>query len=106
MANFSEQTEARVKIQRRGGGKDALNQPLTDDWDDVASVWAWIVPLTGIETIKADVPTSTIRASIRIRYRDGIDAGMRVLHGATVYEIQAVLVAKRHVDLVCETSNA
>lgn len=94
-----------VKIQQLTQIKDEIGQIIGTDWADVATVWANIRHLSGTEAIKADAPTSTVRASIRIRYRAGIDAGMRVLHGSTAYDIQAVLpdeIGRRHIDLVCE----
>lgn len=94
-----------VTIQRLTQIKDGIGQIIGTDWTDVATVWANIRHLSGTEAIKADAPTSTVRASIRIRYRAGVDAGMRVLHGSTAYDIQAVLpdeIGRRHIDLVCE----
>lgn len=87
--------------------QDSAGQPLTT-WVKVADVWADIRHKSGLETIKADAETSIVKASIRIRYRTGIDAGMRVLHGSRVYDIKAVLpdvATRQHVDLVCEVIN-
>ena len=45
------------------------------------------------------------KVSIRIRYRTDLHAGMRVVHGATVYNIKAALPdfeRQVHTDLVCE----
>lgn len=94
----------KVKIQQQTTDQDAAGQPL-DTWSDVANVWGNIRFLNGVETLKAGAPTSTAKASIRIRYRTGINAGMRVLHGATAYNITAVLpdmAKKEYVDLACE----
>lgn len=93
----------RVTIKRRAVGRDAIGQPV-ETWEDVATVWANIRHLSGAESIKADQDVSVVRASIRIRYRAGLDAGMRVHHGATVYEVKAVLPdeqRREHVDLSC-----
>lgn len=95
----------RVTIQRRGTGADEIGQPV-DAWVDVATVWANVRHAGGLEAIKAGANVSTVRASIRIRWRAGIDNGMRVTHGATVYDIKAVLpdeIGREYVDLVCET---
>ena len=76
----------------------ALQQPATDK-DEAGQ------PIPGWEAIKAGAPVSTIQASIRVRYRAGITAGMRVTHGGTIYNITAVLpdVARREfLDLICE----
>lgn len=72
---------------------------------EVARVWATIRHPSGSQAIKADAVTETVRASIRIRYRRDITAGMRATHGATVYAIHAVLHDEVHrgfSDLVCE----
>ena len=95
----------RISIERRTSAQDEWQQPIPDAWAPVASVWANVRHLRGAEAIRADAVTSSVRASIRIRWRTGIDAGMRVKVGAAVYEITAVLpeMARReHVDLVCE----
>lgn len=93
-----------VIIQSRSAGQDATGQPLTT-WADVATVWAHIRHPGGLEAIKADAVVSVVQASVRIRYRAGLTAGMRLLHGATVYEISAVLpdeAGRQWTDLVCQ----
>lgn len=96
-----------VTIQHLTSDQDEIGQPVTT-WADVATVWADIRHISGIEAVKADATASTVRASIRIRYRTDVNAGMRVLHGSTVYNITAVLpdvAKKQYVDLVCEVIN-
>jgi SPP1 family predicted phage head-tail adaptor len=93
-----------VKLQRRTAGRDALGQPLTT-WTDVATVYADIRYLRGLEAIKAGAESSVTQASIRIRWRTDVTPDMRVLYGSTAYQIKAVLpdMAKRaHVDLAVE----
>ena len=104
---YAQQLRSKIVIQSLTSTRDEIGQ-IISEWQDVATVWANIRHLSGTEAIKADAPTSTVRASIRIRYRAGIDAGMRVLHGSTAYDIQAVLpdeIGRRHIDLVCEVVN-
>lgn len=95
----------RVTIQSRQAGQDAIGQPLTT-WQTAATVWASIRHTSGMEAIKSGADVSVVKASIRIRYRTGIDAGMRVTHGTTVYDIKAVLPDGRRefLDLVCESA--
>jgi SPP1 family predicted phage head-tail adaptor len=96
--------DSRVTIQAPGTTTDALGQPIPS-WTDVALVWASIRHLSGVEAIKADATVSTVKASIRIRYRTGMNAGMRVVHGAQVYSIEAVMPdvgGREFVDLVAE----
>jgi SPP1 family predicted phage head-tail adaptor len=102
--NLATQLRHKVTIQQRTAGFDALGQPL-DTWVDVASPWADIRNLNGLETIKGGAESSLVRASIRIRYRTDLNAGMRIVHGATTYNITAILldeVGKIHMDLTCE----
>ena len=94
----------RITIQQLASGQDALGQ-MVQTWTDVALVWANIRYANGSETIKADAETSVAKASIRIRYRTGLNAGMRVLYGTTVFNVLAVLpdeAKHQHVDLACE----
>ena len=94
----------RVTIQRRteaptGTGGTAIT------WPDVATVWANIRYLSGIETVRADFPVSVAKASIRIRRRTDVDETCRVLHGEKVFDIKAVLfdeTGREYVDLACE----
>lgn len=95
---------SRIVIEQRVATQDAVGQPA-ETWSTVATVWAHIRILNGMEAIKADAETSITKASIRIRKRSGIDAGMRVSHAGAIYNIEAVLPdeeRREHLDLVCE----
>lgn len=99
--------DQRVTLQQRQSGVDAIGQPV-QGWSAVATVWADVRHVSGLEAVKADAAAAMTRASIRIRWRAGVDAGMRVVHGSTAYEIRAVLGDRRagRLDLVCEAINA
>lgn len=95
----------RIAIQQRLGTENELGERVSG-WRNVATVWASIIQKSGIETVRSEMELSVVSASIRIRYRNDVSAGMRVLDGSTVYDIQAVLldnVTKKYVDLVCQT---
>lgn len=96
----------RVTIQELGG-RDDYGQPLPDGWVDVATrLRANIRTLTGREFATSGSEASEVTTSIRLRYRTGIQAGMRVVHGDTIYDIRAVLPNeedRRYVDLACAT---
>lgn len=95
-----------ISIQRKGGAEDALGQVIPG-WETFAVVWASIRHPSGLATIRADAQASVVKASIRIRYRTDLQAGMRVVHSAHVYTVKAVvpdLVRREHVDLVCEVT--
>lgn len=95
-----------IVIQVAGTAQDEEGQPV-EGWTEVCRPWANIKHPSGIEAVRADAQASIVKASIRIRYRQGIRAGMRVVHGTTVYSIKVVLpdeVHREHVDLVCESA--
>jgi SPP1 family predicted phage head-tail adaptor len=101
------QFDTLVTLQRRQTGQDEAGQPV-QTWAVFASgVWADVRHLSGLEAIKAGADTSTTRASARIRWRAGVGADMRVLVGASVYEIKAVMPNRRggYIDLACEAVN-
>ena len=94
----------RVIIERPSVARDAAGQPI-EEWTLVGEVWANVRYLNGIETIKAGAETSLAKASIRVRYRTDLNASMRVRHGATTFQVIAVLPdegARWHTDLACE----
>ena len=94
----------RCVIQTPSTATDELGQPIPG-WTDVAVVWADIRMKSGLESIKAGAPVSVEQASIRVRYRAGITAGMRVVHNLTNYNITAVMPdvgGREYVDLVAE----
>lgn len=94
----------RVTLQAPGTTQDELGQPIPG-WTDVATLWADIRMKSGLEAIKAGASVSVVQASIRVRYRAGITAGMRVVHNLTNYNITAVMPdvgGREFVDLVAE----
>ena len=97
----------RCTLQAPGTTQDELGQPIPG-WTDVATVWGDVRLRSGLESIKAGAVVSTVQASVRIRYRTGITAGMRVLVGSVPYEVLAVqpdVGGREYVDLVCQVVN-
>lgn len=95
---------SRVVVQQQSTTQDALGQPVLS-WSTFATLWADVRHTSGIEAIKDSAIASVVRASIRVRYRNGITTAMRVVHGSTTYNIVAVLPdvgGKEYVDLACE----
>jgi SPP1 family predicted phage head-tail adaptor len=96
----------RITIQSRTAGEDEAGQPLLT-WTDVATVWANVAGQTGLGTIKnsGDVTAAIKAYSFRIRFREGIDEGMRVLYSATPFDVKQVRMdyaGREWTDLVCE----
>ena len=100
------QLRNRVTLQARVAGQDDWGQPV-EQWQPTATCWADVRLVSGMEAAKAGAEISRARASVRIRYRDGVHSGMRALIAGAVYDIKAVLpdLARRdYIDLVCEVS--
>lgn len=80
-----------VRIERLDYLRDETGQAIQDDstgetvqqWVEVAIVWASIEPLSAREFIASAKTQAEIVARIVIRYRDGLDASMRLVHVRT-----------------------
>lgn len=97
----------RVTLQSPSQSVDELGQPIPG-WTDVATLWADIRMKSGLESIKAGAPVSVVQASIRVRYRAGITAGMRLTHNLQAFNIVAVMPdvgGREYVDLIAEVVN-
>jgi len=85
----------RITIQRKSRDEDDSGYPIpkpdTEEWEDVATVWAAREPLRGREFFAAAAVQYEKTVRFRIRYRKGIKPGMRVLCDGVAYEIYAVL---------------
>ena len=96
----------RVTIQRRGEGVDALGQPLTA-WTDVATVWAAVETISGREAHVAMQMGAQISYRVIVRSSVDIRATDRIVWGARVLTVEAVLPhqdREQHVVLVSEGS--
>lgn len=91
-----------VTIQAKTDTVDAIGQPV-NTWVDVATVWADIRYLSGLESIKSDADVSIAKVSVRVRYIADIKPSMRVVYEGVIYQIKAVLPSgKVYMDLACE----
>lgn len=59
-------------------------------YETVASVWAHIEWLRGGEEWARGRPEQRATHRITLRWRAGVDAGQRLRHGTTIYDIRAV----------------
>lgn len=97
----------RVKLQSRAKSKDAAGQPKSK-WTTVAELWANISCSSGMGAItrmQENVPVSAEKYSIRIRFRQGVTAGMRILYGTQAFDIGQVRMdfsGRQWTDLICE----
>ena len=83
--------EQRVTVQRPEVDVDDSGEASVVRWIEVATVWAEIKPLSGREWLASAEFRPGVTTRIRIRWLEGVNASMRVLHGATVYGIDAIL---------------
>ncbi len=94
----------RVTIQEKGTvTRDATGAEVIT-WSDVATVWADVSPLLGREFLEGRMAEAEVTTRIRIRYRDGIDPAMRVVHRSSTYDIvsvQHVRSRKQELVLMC-----
>uniref|UniRef100_UPI00376EA4BE phage head closure protein n=1 Tax=Ectopseudomonas hydrolytica TaxID=2493633 RepID=UPI00376EA4BE len=85
----------RVDIQARQDVQDPNTGDVTPTWVTVwPNVPAAIEPLSAREFIAAQAVQSQVVARITMRYRQGLDASMRILHKSTVYDIAGLLPDK------------
>lgn len=85
----------RVLLQKRVSGKSPGGAPA-DTWQNVVStgdgkIWADVRDLTGRQFVAAGGTQNEVQTKIEIRYRPGVTAAMRIVHGPEVYDIVAVL---------------
>lgn len=81
----------RVKIQKRTDTRDAQTGDVKVSWQDLATVWAAVEPLSVREFIAGQATQSQITARITIRYRDDVTAAMRIIHRDRIYNPQGWL---------------
>jgi SPP1 family predicted phage head-tail adaptor len=84
--NLSGGLRHRIDIQSRTDVQDETTGEVVPTWSMLyASVPAKIEPLSVREFMAAQAVQSGITARITIRYKAGLTANMRILHGATIY---------------------
>jgi len=83
----------RVTIERPQLVQNETTGDVVSVWYKVSDVWAAIEPLSSREFIAAQAQNSEIVARIIIRYRDDIDASMRIVNIQTgkIYDIHGLL---------------
>lgn len=81
----------RVTIQSQTQTQNPLTGELTVTWTDVATVWAAVEPISAREFVAAQEPNARVTTRVTIRYLDGIEPSMRLLHRGRRYNIHGVL---------------
>jgi SPP1 family predicted phage head-tail adaptor len=89
----------RITLQHFETTKDSEGI-VTQQWMDVATVWAAVEPLRGREYFAAAAVNAENTVRFRIRYRPGITPDMRLLYNGRVFEIQSVIdVNEQHKEI-------
>ena len=93
----------RITIQFPADTVDDYGNAI-EDWQDLATVWADIVPVSGREYLTASQATSETTFKIYIRYIPNVNAKMRIIHNDITFEILAVLGDRRSgmLTLMCK----
>lgn len=79
----------RITFQRQMPEKDVLGGQ-TGPWEDVATTWAQIKPVSGKEYF-SQVRETTVSHKIYCRYRPGITPRMRIKFRERIFEIISVI---------------
>ena len=62
-----------------------------EEWEDRATTWASINPISGKEYYSAETINSDLTHKIRLRYRRGITPDMRILYNGRIFYIVSVI---------------
>lgn len=84
----------RIQLQRFTTIVNPDTGDRTQAWAAVEgadSLPAEVVPLSGREFLAAAASQSTVTSRIQIRWRAGVTAANRLVHGDVIYNIEAVL---------------
>ncbi len=80
----------RVTLQRRAAGEDAMGQ-ANGAWEDVAPLWAQVLPLRGREYFAAAAVQQETSVKVTIRYRPDVTPSMRLVWQGVPYDITSVV---------------
>lgn len=81
----------RIALDEKRLQQDPITGATETHWCEVRSLWAHVSPLSGREIMAAASEYSKVTTRIQVRYRDDIDATMRIRHRGRLYNIHAVL---------------
>ena len=79
-----------VTLQGQSQTVDGVGQPVLT-WTNVSSFHAEIMDLSGRELIAAQGVQAEVTTEINIRYRTDVLANQRIVFGAVIYNIHAVI---------------
>ena len=81
----------RIGIEKQVNSQNETTGEMVVSWLTLADVWGEFSPLSVRELLVAQSQKSAVQARVRIRYRDDIDASMRIVFRGKHYNIAGVL---------------
>lgn len=81
----------KVELQALVVTQDPNTGEMVNTWTTIAEPWAKIAPLSAREFLAASAEQSEVRAKITIRYRQGVNATMRIVYRGLYYGIIGVM---------------
>ena len=96
--------DKRITLQAPANSKNEIGEDIAG-WTNFVTegdgkTWASIVDISGREFIAASAVQTSAQTKITLRYLAGVVPSMRVLYGAAVYNIEAVLDKDRRTRLL------
>lgn len=94
----------RITLQKQVNRLNQYGATITE-WQDIATLWAEVRPLSGREYFSAQQIQSEISLQIWLRFQPEITPTMRVKHNKQYYEILAVINHQgrnRSLQLMCK----
>ncbi len=88
--NVASKLRSRITIEQPVDTPDGSGG-ISRSWQEVAVLWAEILPLRGSERLRAMQLTSNVSHRFRIRFKTGITSAMRISWNSKIFNIQAVL---------------
>lgn len=88
-----------LRIERKVETRNDFNEKVLG-WELVAEIWATVKDLSGREYLQSGAIQSEVKTKIFLRYRAGVEAGMRVVDGGDIYNIEAVLGRDRRSNML------
>ena len=81
----------RVVIQEPVNNQNTETGSIESSWQDVATIWADVYPLSAREFISAQSEQGEITTRITIRFRRNISNKNRILYEGKIFNIEGVL---------------
>lgn len=80
----------RLTIQRAEMARNEVGEYIPA-WEDWATVWAAVEPASGKNYYAAKALNADVDGRVRIRYLDGLEPTMRIIHDGRILRIISIL---------------